>query len=793
MLRNFLITSLRHLLKNKVFSAINILGLTVGLTCFTVIVLYVENEFSYDRFHSQHEDIYRVATNFINSDGTRIPDATTPSALSTALRNECTDVESATRLSNNAGRLFLFEYQDKRFYETQVIRIDTFFFKVFSFPFLHGDARSATADNRSIVVTESTAKKYFGDENPIGKIVRVNLNGGIDYKVAAVLADIPEQSHFQFSFLLPFESTRRDPDTDWDRSVFYTYVKLHPGSNTTALRQSVNALFKSHKPNSIDEHFTQRLDDIHLHSDLKWELGVNGDITRVQILIVIAVFIIVLGGINYINLSTAQALRRAREVGVRKVAGAFRSWLIFQFLTESVVIVSISLLLSVIVTQLILPLADSVFGNDLIGAIQTSRYLWIIVPLTAFIIAIGAGMYPAFYISSFKPVKALKGNVLQVPEGVGLRRALVICQFTISTVLVIGSITIANQLEYMQRKQMGFNADDVLILPNVRGGISSVAVNNDVMLGEMAKVTGVENVSRADGILGSTNSVTGVSVRGTNHTALNFIRIDYDFIPTLQLNVLTGRNFSNSFPSDSTGIILNETAAIQLGLNANSIGEQIESDDTGTTRLLTIVGIVKDFHFRSLRETIKPFGFILEVGNGSNFFVRVNAQRQQHTIAEVGEIWKRHAPEHPFDYVFQNAPLAQFHAAEARFQKLVTGFTGIAIIIACLGLFGLVTYLTDLRTKEIGIRKLLGASLPHLVQLMSRDFFLLVLIALALSIPVSWYIMNQWLESFAYHSSFSLITVLAAIMSILLATLLTMGYKVIHTALKNPVESLKNE
>lgn len=792
MLKNFFITSMRHLAKTKVFSAINILGLTVGLSCFTVIVLFVENEFSYDRFHHRAEDIYRVATKFVNDDGTAVPDATTPSALSTALRGEVTDVASATRLSPGMGRLYLFEYEDKRFYETQVIRIDTCFFKVFSFPFVAGDAKSAVADNRSIVITESTAKKYFGEADPLGKIVRVNLDGGIDYKVAAVVADLPAQSHFHFNFLLPFQS-RGNPDTDWKASRFYTYVRLYPGSNAEALQQSVTALFKKHTPESTDLHFVQPLVDIHLYSDLKWELGINGDIVRVQVLIVIALFIILLGGINYINLSTAQALRRAREVGVRKVAGAFRSWLVLQFLTESVVVVSISLLLSVIVTQLILPWAPAVFGNDLIDALSRSTQVWYIVPAVSLLIAIGAGMYPAFYMSSFKPVKALKGNVLHVPEGVGLRRALVVCQFTISAMLVIGSITISSQLEYMQRKQRGFNADDVLILPNVRGGVSSVAVDNDAMLHEMSRLSGVGNVTRADGILGSTNSVNGVSVKGTNHMSLNFIRVDYEFMPALQMEVVAGRNFSDQFVSDSSAIILNETAAQQLGLDERSIGSVVEWDESTIPRPLTLVGIVKDFHFRSLREAIKPFGFILEVGNGSNFFVRVQSQHQRETIAAIGEIWKRHAPEHPFDYVFQNEPLAQFHVAEARFQKLVTGFTGIAIIIACLGLFGLVTYLTDLKTKEIGIRKVMGASLFQLVRLMSKDFFLLVLVALTLSVPLSWYIMNQWLQSFAYHADFSVTTVLVSILSILLATLLTIGYKVVHTALINPITNLRNE
>ncbi|HTF19622.1 MAG TPA: ABC transporter permease [Chryseolinea sp.] len=792
MLKNFVTLAIRQLLKNKIFSLVNILGLTIGLSCFTIIVLHVENEFSYDRFHKNPEDIYRVVKDFVNADGTAIPDAMTPPALSTAMRAELPEVDQVTRFSPGGGRLYLLEHNDKRFYETRLLRVDPYFFEVFDFSFALGDKTKALADLHAIVLTESVARKYFGQDNPLGKIIRINLNNGTDYTVTGVLHDLPSQSHFHFDFLIPFES-RRNPDTDWAWNGFYTYARLKPGSDARKFESATVSLFKKHQPDNPNRIYIQPLTNIHLRSDLKWELGANGNIDRIIVMMLIAVFIILLAGINYVNLSTAQSSRRAREVGVRKVSGALRHSLIFQFLCESFVIVATSIACAVVATELLLPLAPSILGSELTYTFKDSHYVWIVVPGCAFIIAFGAGLYPAFYLSSFKPVLALKGNSLQAPGGASLRKTMVICQFAISTTLVIGSLTITKQLEFMNHQNKGFNAEDVMTLPNVRGGIGRTVVDNDAMLHAMLRVAGVERIGRADGILGSTNAVNGVSVRGQNHTVLNFIRADYEYIPAMQMEIVAGRNFSNEFTSDSTAIILNETAVGQLGLTTNSIGQQILWDDQGTTHEVTLVGIVKDFHFRSLRETIKPFGFILEVGNGSNFFVRINAADQKRTITQLKDVWHRFGPERPFEYFFQDEPLAQAHREEGKFKKLVSAFAVIAISIACLGLFGLISYLTEIKTKEIGIRKAMGATVGQLIRLMSADFLRLIVVAQVIAFAISWYVMNQWLETFAYRTDFDFRIPLVAGASVLIASIITIGYQVIRAALSNPVDSLRSE
>jgi putative ABC transport system permease protein len=792
MLQNFLKVALRQLQKNKIFSMINIAGLSIGLTCFTIIALHVENEYGYDRFHQHPEDLYRVVTELGNADGTVIPDALTPPALSAALRDELPEVEQTTRLSPQMGRLFLLEHKEKRFYETNLIRVDAYFFDVFNFAFAQGDKTTALSDIHSIVLTETTARKYFGTDNPLGQTIRINLNNGTDYTVTAVLQDIPSQSHFQFDILIPFES-QRNPDTDWNRYGFYTYVRLKHGSDPKRFEESVVGIFKKHQPLSPNKIFTQRVTDIHLKSNLKWEMSANSDIVRVRMMMLIAFFIILLAGMNYINLATAQSSRRAREVGVRKVTGAHRHALVFQFLAESLIVVTFSLASSIVITELILPFTSSIFGNELTYTLKASKYIWIILSLSALVIAFGAGLYPAFYMSSFKPVLALRGNILQTSGGVQLRKALVIFQFVISTVLIVGSLTIARQLDFMNTKDKGYNASNVMILPNVRNGIGKTIVNNDAMLNEMSKIPGVERITRADGIIGTTNSVNGLSVSGQNHTVVNFIRADYEYIPTLQMQIIAGRNFSEEFRSDSLGIILNEKAIEQLGLSVNSIGQPITWDDDQGTHDVTLIGIVKDFHFRSLREEIKPFGFILEVGNGSNFFLRISAEEQERTIAEIGKVWAKHGSERPFDYIFEDESLAQFHQGESRFKNLVEAFTFVAICIACLGLFGLISHLAENRAKEIGIRKVLGATVRQLVQLMSVDFVKLICIALIVAIPVSWFVMTLWLETFAYRISFDFGIALTAGVLVLAAALITIAYQVIYTSLNNPIESLRDE
>ena len=784
----------RNLLRNKGYSFINIGGLALGMACFTVIILYVENEFSFDRFHHRSQDVYRVVKDFVNEDGTKVPDATTPPALARALREELPEVEQATRLFPNRGRLFLLQYGEKRFYETNLIRVDNNFFNVFDFPFISGSKQAALKEIHSIILTETTAKKYFGDEDPINKVIRMNLNNGTDFVVSGIVKDVPQNSHFTFDLLIPFES-RRNPDVDWDRNSFYTYARLKSGASPDVFESKVKDLFKKYKPHSTDQYYTQSLVDIHLKSKLKWELSVNGNLLNVKIMMAIGLFVILIASINYINLVTAQSSKRSKEIGVRKVTGANRNLLIRQFLVESVLTAIVSLAFCVILTALFLPLTELILGYDLSSFLYQSKYVKFIVPCSAIVIGILAGLYPAFYLSGFEPIKALKGSLLTSHRGIQLRQGLVVFQFVTSTGLIVGALIVIQQLDFMKQKQLGFEKENVLLLPNVRGGIGRPVSDPQPMIEKLKRIPAVTHIARADGIFGFNNSTNGISSKNNDaHIVLNFIRADYEFLPTLKIKLKEGRNFSNQFPSDSTAIILNEMAVAQLGLKPPYIGQQLVWDDgVGKTHPVNLIGIVENFHFDSFRETIKPFGFILEVGNGSTFFLKMYSGSVSQTLADVEKIWAEHNPEKPFEYSFLDEQFNKVHFAEGRFQNFFSTLTVLAIFITCLGMFGLVTYMAESKTKEIGIRKVLGASADAVVILLSKDFFKLVVISFAISFPVSYYFMHRWLQGFAYHSAITWKVFAITVLVSILIVFITVSFQAIKAALANPLKSLRSE
>ena len=793
MLKNYLKISTRILLRYKLYSFLNIAGLALGMTCFTVILLFVENELSYDRFHQHPENIYRVVKDFVNEDGTKIPDATTPPALTPALQENVPEVEQVTRFFPNWGRLYLLEYDEKRFYETELIRVDSSFFKVFDFPFVAGNQEQPFHGIHSIILTESIAKKYFGEEDPLNKVIRMNLNNGTDFVVSGVVKDVPQNSHFTFDFLIPFESGR-NPDTDWDWYGFYTYVRVKSGTDLAAFESKVSDLFKQYQPNSPNEYYIQPLTDIHLKSRLKWELSENGDIAYVKILMAIGLFVIFIAAINYVNLVTAQSAKRAKEVGIRKVTGTTRYLLMQQFLVESILTALVALVFSILLTTLFLPLTKSIFGYDFESFLSQSQYVKLILPGFALLIGILAGIYPAFYLSSFEPLKVLKGSFLSSLHGIHLRQGLVVFQFVISISLIIGSLVIMRQLDFMQQKKLGFDPEHVLLLPNVRGGVGSPVIDPGAMVEELKSIPSVISMARADGILGSVNSTNGISTKNNEtHIALNFIRVDYDFLPTLNIPLKEGRNFSDQFVSDKDAIILNEKAVEQLGLKKPYIGQQLAWDDEqGKTHDVNLIGIVEDFHFTSFREAIKPFGFTLEVGNGSTFFLKIHSQNLDQSMAAIEKSWAKHQPG-PFEYSFQDEHLAKLTVSEARFQQLFSWFSVLAIFITCLGLFGLVTYVAESKTKEIGIRKVLGATIHEIVMLLLKDFIRLVLIAQVIASPIAWYIMHQWLQDFAYRIHIEWwIFALAGILALLIA-ILTVSFQSIKASLANPVNSLRNE
>jgi putative ABC transport system permease protein len=789
MLWNYFILTTRSFLKNKVSASISLAGLVLGLTSFAMLYLYIEHEFSYDRLHDSPERIYRVVTDVVGADGSKSPEATTTAALAPALKRELADVEAATRLFPNRGRTFLIQHGEREFYEMNVLRVDPFFFDVFSFPLVSGSWDGK--DKRSVLITESMVPKYFGKEDPLGKILRFNLNNGIDFVVTGVMKDVPQNSHFTFDFIIPFESTR-DADSEWNWNVFYTYVKLKPGSDTQALLGSVAKLFDVHFPTSLDEHHVQALTDIHLQSHLKWEIAANGDIDYVRILVIIAAFILFIAGINYVNLTTANSVKRAKEVGVRKVTGAGRHLLVRQFVAESVIVAFVALGLSIILISLALPFAGQLIDKDLSRLMSDSPTVKFILPACTLVFGLLSGLYPAFYLSAFEPLKVLKGNFYHSRSGRVLREGLVVFQFAISIVLIIGAMTIYKQVSFMREKELGFDKDHVMLLPNVRAGVGTVKPGDKFE--EIRKLSGVIDIARADGIFGYSNSTNSVGVPAGNHMPVNFLRVDYSFLPVLGMTLKDGRNFSEEFISDSTAIILNETAVRQLGLSEPVIGKQVDWDvSIGVSRRLTVVGVVKDFHFRSFRDAIQPFGFILEVGNGGTFFLKLASRDLAGTIEGIGKIWLDYNPDHPFAYTFQDDYVARFTISEARFGKLFAFFTCLAIAIACMGLYGLVIAVGEARTKEIGIRKVLGSSAFGILTLLSYEFVKLIVLAFVIACPLAWFAMDSWLDSFAYRTAPGIeLFVLTGALTLVIV-LLTTGLRTLKIALSNPTEALRSE
>ncbi|HEY5747616.1 MAG TPA: ABC transporter permease [Chryseolinea sp.] len=781
----------RNFQRNSTFSLINVLGLALGIACFAVILLFAEFEFGYDKFHKESGNMYRIVKDFVNDGGARIPDATTPPALATALRAELPQVACATRFFPNGGRRNLLEYKDKRFYEMNLLRVDSNFFQVFDFEFVQGSKDRPFHGIHSMLLTETVARKYFGDENPVGKIIRANIpNNDTDFEVTGVLKDVPPNAHFTFEVLIPFQRPQ-DIDIDWNTHSFYTYAKLRSGSDPVAFESNVRSIVKKHRPNSLDEYYIQPLTGIHLTSRLKGELGENGDLQYVRILLVIGILVLVIAGINYVNLVTAQSAKRAKEIGVRKVTGAFRGSLVAQFLFESVAMVSVASLLAFVLTTLVLPFTKPILGNDLSAMFYDSRSLRTVLPACILAIGILSGAYPALYLSSFRPLRVLRGKFFGTPHGIRLRQGLVVFQFVMSSVLIIGFLIIRQQLEFIRNKNLGFNQQAIVTVANVIGIGNPEAIAED-----FRKIASVQNVARASGgILGAQNAINGVADESqTNRVSLNFLRTDFDFIPTLGIQIVEGRNFSNAFPSDSSAIIINETAVSQLELKQPVIGQSLQWDDeAGMTREVHIVGVARDFHFTSFHEKIKPFGFVLETNNGSTFFLKINADNMASTLAEIEKVWTKHNPDKPFDYAFHDEYTAKLHASETRFQKLFSSFTFLAIAIACLGLFGLVTALAESKTKEIGIRKVLGSSVAGIMGLLAKEFIQLVILAFVVAVPVAFLIVSAWLEGFAYRVEIHWQIFAVAGASTVVIALATVCFQSIKAAMANPVNALRNE
>lgn len=802
MIKNYFKVAWRNLLRYKGFSFINIFGLATGMACSLLIFLFVKDEKSYDRFNKDSEDIYRVVKDFVNDDGSRLPDATTPPALAPALKRDIPEVMQVTRIFPNWGGNFLIKYGEKKIIEEKLCRIDSSFFDVFTFPFVKGNAANAFKEINSIIVTESAAKRYFDNDDPMGKTLQVDQLG--DLMVTGVLKDVPSNSHFHFDFLISTKKFGGNIDADWNFYNFYTYIKVKPNTNVASLTKKIQTAYKSGVENGKNIFYIQPLTGIHLTSNLKWELEPTSDKLYVYVFTIIAFFIILIAGINYVNLATAKASVRAKEVGVRKVAGAFRSTLVNQFLTESVITCLIASALAILIAHLLLPTVNTLTQKQLIVIGNTGVLGYM--TLAALFLGVIAGLFPALYLSSFKPIIVLKGIRLNEKRTLGLRKTLVVVQFTISIVLIIGALIISEQMHFIQSAKLGLNKDQVVIIKNA--GYLSRADRN-AFQNTVLQMPGVKDIAISDGVVGGQNWTTGLSLKGSENSQLiNFLTVGYDFMNVLGINIRDGRGFSEKFQNDTLtngipkgpldqnigSIILNETAVKDLAISQPAVGKQLLwGNDGDTMYYVTIVGVAKDFHFTSLRNQIKPFAFIQNPRRVSNFTMKLSTDNMKASLAQLENTWKKFSPERPFEYNFLDETYSALYQSEARFKKVFISLVILGILISCLGLLGLSTFAAQQRVKEIGIRKVLGASVSNVVALLSKDFLKLVFASLVFAVPIAWYFMNKWLQDFAYRINIQWWVFIAAAIIAILIAFITISFQAIKAAIANPVKSLRTE
>lgn len=807
MIRNYLKVALRNLWKSKGFSALNIIGLAIGLATVMLILVYVKNELSYDHYNKKFDRIYRVDSD-INFGGANMSLAVGPDPLGPTLKKDFPEVEQYVRFQNNGG--LRVKRNNSFIQENRVIWADSSLFEVFTLPMLAGNPRTALVAPHSVVITATTAIKYFNTTDALGKTLIINQN--TPYTVTGVIKDIPEQSHFNYDFFLPISEDSQSRTGFWLSNNFNTYVLLKKGADPQAMDARFDEMVRKYVGPQVQQVIHASLDDlkkkgnfiryklmplgeIHLHSNKTGELGANSSIEYVYIFSAIALLILLIACVNFMNLSTARSSMRAREVGIRKVLGSLRKGLILQFLSESILITLISLVLAIGIAILLLPYFNQLAQKSLRLGLFSDP--WMIPGLIVLMLVVGlvAGSYPAFFLSGFKPIEVLKGKLAGGFKSGWLRNGLVIFQFVISIILIIGTVVIFSQLSYIRNKQLGFNRDHVLVIHNCY----PLGDHAQAFKASISGLTGVKQTTMTGylptgGYQSDNTYFKSPTLEQTGAIELQHWTIDEDYIPTLDMSIQDGRNFSKQFPSDSNGIILNEAAVKLLGWK-DPINKKLYTPASQTSSTLitySVVGVVKDFNFNSLRQQVSPLGLFLGQENGS-LAIRVNTTDIPGLIDKIENQWKIMAPGQPFSYDFMNDEFNNIYQTEQRTGKIFISFAIFAILIACLGLFGLTAFAVEQRTKEIGIRKALGASVNNILGLLSGDFMKLVLIAILVGTPLAWWAMTKWLGGFAYHIGLSWwIFVFGWVMVVVIA-LLTISLQILKAANSNPVNSLKAE
>lgn len=805
MISNYFKIAWRSLWNKKAFSAINIFGLAIGLATCILILLFVQSELNYDKFNVNADRIFRVTLNG-KIGGREINISAAPAPIGPAISGDYPGIESFTRLTTEGS--FLVKYGNEKFKEKRVVFADSNFFSVFSIPLIRGNAKSVLQEPNTMVITETMANKYFGKSDPIGKSMTLGTRGL--FRITGICKNVPENSHFHFDFFGSLASVQLGQK--WLSSGAHTYLLLRKNYPVEKLAAQGPQIVKKYIAPEIQEFLGmsyeeylrkgdrfgfafQPLTDIHLTSDLEGEFEPNGDIKYVYIFSAIAAFILLIACINFMNLSTAGSANRAKEVGIRKVLGSIQQQLIFQFLTESILITFLALLVAYVLVIAVLPSFNQLASKQF--DIQTILNFRMIASAVAGCLLVGllAGSYPAFFLSAFRPISVLKGKIQMGVRSGWLRNTLVTVQFVVSIGMIIGTIVVYQQLRFIQNKKVGFDKDQVLILQDtyVLGDKSKVFKEELRKLSQIQDVTLAGYLPAGDSNSGTDRFLPENAAGNGSPYRLRTYQIDEDYLSTLGIGLSAGRNFSKSFATDSAAVLVNEAAVKQFGWT-NPIGQRIKTVGNGSAesrKTYTVVGVAKNFHFESMHQSIAPL-IMMYGGDRLQMALRIRTDDMPGLLKTLEKTWKSQT-DSPFSYTFLNERFNKMYESEQRIGALFGIFAGLAVVIACLGLFGLAAFTTLQRTKEIGVRKVLGASVFSIVSLLSKDFLNLIIVAIFIATPLAWYGMNQWLKDFAYKIDIEWwVFALAGLLTVSTA-LLTISFQSIKAALMNPIKSLKSE
>ncbi len=807
MIKNYIKMAFRNMMKQRVFSLINLFGLAVGMACCILILLYVQDELSYDKYHDNYDNIYRITTEGQFGSGALRHFALCSGAMAPVFKEDIPEVLQYTRVFNlqiqQQGRT-LISYQDKNFEEQGILFVDSTFFKMFNHEFVFGDPATSLNRPNTVVITEETASRIFGDEDPIGKILQYDQLGDATLEVTAVVRDVPQNSHFTFNYLIPVVTfpprLRMATMANWINPTGYSYMLLDENANIEDVQMTMAGIVERKTGQaakqfniSVTTHL-QKMTDIHLRSNLEFEQGPNNDIKYIYIFSAIAVFILVIACINFMNLSTAKSANRAREVGMRKVFGAFKTNLITQFLSESILMSVMSFIFAFIIVWLVLPEFNSITDKNLgLASLYSIPIISVIFGIVAFT-GIFAGSYPAFFLSAFRPVIVLKG-LLSKGGGITFRKVMVVLQFSISIALIISTFVVLNQLKFMKNKDLGFDKEQIII---IAVNDSQTVRRYKTVKEELKTNPNVVDVSFCSSIPGRTHPgplfIPEGKTQQDGSQVMDAIFVDTDFIKTYGMEIIYGRDFSIDFPSDTAGaFIINETAANNLGWGADALEKEMTMI-LDRYRKGKIVGIVKDFHSKSVKLKIEPIVLNVNPRFTGHIAIRFITDNVSETVQFLRDKFRELEPNRELDYFFLDEDFDKNYRAEERLSSIFTYFAILAVIIACLGLFGLASFTAEQRTKEIGIRKTLGASVDSIVIQLSNDFIKWVLIANVIAWPITYYLMSAfWLVNFPYRISMSLTTfIISGILSVLIA-IGTVMYQSIKAATTNPVKALRYE